>query len=354
VTVLGGRPPSARELNRFAGTELADGAFRVERLPLLFRAIERLSPTPLALLHRAVAMRTARKRAPDFDLVLSLDNEVDVGRPALQYVHFPWGYWPRPQVDLRWYHAGSLLRAYYGLARKIAGVRPEAIAGNMTLVNSDWTGGKFRETYGGETRTVRPSAPGNFPDVPWEEREDRFVVVGRLAPEKEIEKIVAIVDGVRRLGHPVGLLVVGIGARRGRAGRYGRRILALAEERREWMEVRVEIPRSELETLVARSRWGVHGMAEEHYGMAVAEMVLAGCVPFVPDGGGAVEIVGDLPELRYRSIEDAIAKIDSVRRDPALLARLRAGLAERKPRLGAERFVRELRAAVAAAANAAR
>ncbi|HET7451549.1 MAG TPA: glycosyltransferase, partial [Thermoanaerobaculia bacterium] len=298
VTVLGGRPPSAAELNRFAGTSLREGAFRIERLPLLFRAIERLSPTPLALLHRAVAMRTARKLAPGFDLVLSLDNEVDVGRRAIQYVHFPWGYWPRPDVDLRWYHAGALLRGYYALARRIAGVRPERIAENVTLVNSDWTGEKFRATYGGTYRTVRPPAAGTFPDVPWEEREDRFIVLGRLAPEKELEKIVAIVEGVRALGHPVRLLVVGILAKRGRHRRYARRILAMAGDR-DWMEVRLEVPRAELETLLARSRWGLHGMAEEHYGMAVAEMVLAGCVPFVPDGGGAVEIAGECPELRY-------------------------------------------------------
>ena len=81
--------------------------------------------------------------------------------------------------------------------------------------------------------------------------------------------------------------------------------------------------------------------------MAVAEMVLAGCVPFVPDAGGPVEIVGNLPELRYRSVEDAVARIDRVRRDDDLLGRLRTALADRRPSLGADRFMREIREAVA-------
>lgn len=347
VTVLAGNPPSVDELNRYAGTNLVFRSFRVERLPAAFRTLERLWPTPLALLHRFVAMRTARRLASGFDVVLSLDNEVDVGRRALQYVHFPWGYWPRPQVDLRWYHARGLLSAYYALARLISPARPDRIAANATLVNSDWTGRKFREAYGGATRTVRPPAPGTFPAVPWSERADRFVVLGRISPEKELEKVVAIVEGVRSLGHPVTLLLVGFTGRHGAAGRYARRILALARERSAWMDVRLRVSRGELETLVASSRWGLHGMTEEHYGMAVAEMVLAGCVPFVPDGGGAAEIVGNLPELRYGSVEDAVGRIDRVRRDDDLLDRLRIALAHGKPLLGAERFMRELREAVA-------
>jgi glycosyltransferase involved in cell wall biosynthesis len=320
----------------------------VERLPAGFRALESVWPTPLALLHRFVAMRTARRLAASaFDVVLSLDNEVDVGRDAVQYVHFPWGYWPRPRVDLRWYHAGSLLSAYYTLARRVSPVRSERIAANLTLVNSDWTGRRFHETYGGPTRTVHPPAPGSFPPTPWNERADRFVVLGRVSPEKNIDKIVAIVEGVRSLGHPVGLLLVGILEKRGAGRRYGRRILALARERRTWMDVRLGVDRAELETLVASSRWGIHGMTEEHYGMAVAEMVRAGCVPFVPDGGGAVEIVGDRPELRYRSVDDAVAKIDRVRRDAGLLGRLRSSLEARKADLGADRFMREMRDAIA-------
>ncbi len=347
VTVLAGNPPSVDEMNRYAGTKLAPRSFRVERLPAGFRAFQRLWPTPLALLHRFVAMRTARRLGSRFDVVLSLDNEVDVGRPALQYVHFPWAYWPRPRVDWRWYHAKSLLSAYFALVRLVSPTRPERIAANPTLVNSDWTGRKFRETYRGETRTILPPAPGKFPDVPWNDRADRFVVLGRIAPEKELEKVVAIVEGVRALGHPVTLLVVGFIDRHGTPGRYARGILGLARGRSAWMDVRLRVSRAELETLVASSRWGLHGMTEEHYGMAVAEMVLAGCVPFVPDGGGPVEIVGDLPELRYRSVADAVARIDRVRRDDDLLRRLRTALAARKPLLGADRFMREIRDAVA-------
>jgi len=42
VTVLAGDAPSIEELNRYAGTNLAAGAFRVVRISALFRALERV------------------------------------------------------------------------------------------------------------------------------------------------------------------------------------------------------------------------------------------------------------------------------------------------------------------------
>jgi glycosyltransferase involved in cell wall biosynthesis len=83
-------------------------------------------------------------------------------------------------------------------------------------------------------------------------------------------------------------------------------------------------------------------MAEEHFGIAVAEMVRAGCVVFVPDGGGQVEIVGQEDRLRYTSAADAVAKILQVMRDPDAQAALRGRLAARKDLFGAERFVRRV------------
>ena len=293
-------------------------------------------------------MEHASRIASGFDAIVSVDNEMDVGRHSLQYVHFPWGFWPRPDVDLRWYHFGPLVRAYYVLIHRIHRFDRARVAANATVVNSDWTGGMFARCYdGAPSVTIPPPAPARFPEVAWAERADRFVAIGRIAPEKELEKLVAIVEGVRALGHDVGLLLIGTRERRGAAGRYADRILRLAEGRSAWMDVRISVPRDELARLLAGSRWGLHGMVDEHFGIAVAEMVRAGCVPFVPDGGGQVEIVGRRPELRYASAGDAVRKVDAVLRDPRLVEDLRAELAARAPLYTPEAFVNRFREAVA-------
>ena len=86
-------------------------------------------------------------------------------------------------------------------------------------------------------------------------------------------------------------------------------------------------------------------MREEHFGMAPAEMVRAGCIVWVPDAGGQVEIVAD-PRLIYGSVDDAVAKIVRTLRDPGEQAALRAHLAGRWPLFSTDCFMREVRAAV--------
>ena len=79
--------------------------------------------------------------------------------------------------------------------------------------------------------------------------------------------------------------------------------------------------------------------------MAPAEMVRAGCIVWVPNGGGQVEIVADA-RLTYDSVEDAIAKIVRTLREPGQEAALRAHLAARAPLFSPEQFMRGVRAAV--------
>ena len=55
-------------------------------------------------------------------------------------------------------------------------------------------------------------------------------------------------------------------------------------------------------------------MKNEHFGIAVAEMMQAGCITFIHDSGGQTEIV-NLRELRYQTKEEAIEKIIQVLKD---------------------------------------
>ena len=78
--------------------------------------------------------------------------------------------------------------------------------------------------------------------------------------------------------------------------------------------------------------------------MAVAELVSAGCITFVPNSGGQVEIVGDDERLIYYSREDAVHKILRALRDPDCQASLRNHIASRRNLFTSERFVSRLQA----------
>lgn len=64
-------------------------------------------------------------------------------------------------------------------------------------------------------------------------------------------------------------------------------------------------------------------MREEHFGIGIAESVRAGCLAFVPNGGGQVEIVGKDPDACFESVKDAVFKIERALTDRGFAARLR-------------------------------
>ena len=171
-----------------------------------------------------------------------------------------------------------------------------------------------------------------------------FVCIGRIAPEKRIERIVAI------LGRPCanwGTTCTSTSSASLDESAYGRQIRALCEPRGDWIHLEGRRAGAEKARLLTRHRFGIHACQGEAFGISVAEMVKAGCIPFVPARGGQAEIV-DHPELTYASEEEAVRKIVAVLDSNPLESALRAHLAESARRFSASRFVDGLRDAVAA------
>ena len=340
TTLLTWGSPDLEACNRFFGTSLNRGDFE---LRLALRATQRLAamtPLPLALMKSGLLVRQARRLASEYDLLVTADNEADFGRRGIQYVHYPKLDVERPAVDLRWYHGSRALRAlYHHLGRRVGGITIEGVRRNLTLVNSEFIAARIRTLHGIEPVVLHPPVPGEFPDVPWAARENGFVMVGRISPEKRIEDVVEILRRVRGQVPSVRLHVVGTDD----DPAYTASIRRLAAADAAWITLHENLARAELVALLARQRYGIHAMAREHFGIAVAEMVRAGCVVFVPRTGGPIEIVGDDDRLLFGSSEEADEKICAVLRDPERQAALRAHLATRAERFSTEAFVTRFR-----------
>jgi glycosyltransferase involved in cell wall biosynthesis len=352
VTLLTLEPVSFEDVNRGYGTTIDPRQVRVlQAWRGLTDVLDRI-PLPLALVRNHLLHRRARKIGGDYDLVLNTANEAWLGRPSIQYVHFPWGYWPRPDVELRWFHRiPGVLPAYRAVCAGLSAFEGARMRENVMLVNSDWTGERVKERYGGETTTLYPPVEGGGEVAPWDEREDTFLCVGRLSPEKRVETVVSIVARVRTRHPAVRLVLVGAPSRL--HGGYYRRIRRLVHEHGEWLRLVEDPDRASLRNLMARSRYGLHGMLDEHFGMAVAEMARAGCVVFAHDSGGQREILDD-SRLLYASEDDAVRKIEAVLADGALQRQLRENLFERSQLFTAARFMEAVRELVCRHASGAR
>ena len=330
-------------VNRHYGTSLETDDFRLLRVPKRLRWVEAV-PGSFSLVKYHLLMRFARGIAAHYEGVVSTCNEMDLGMPGIQYVHYPWGWLPRPEHSEEEYRRmRGRIHAYYSACRALSGFRSEVMGDNLSLCNSAYIADKMERLYGSPVRVLHPPAPGEFAPVPWARRRNTFAAVGRIAPEKNLPRSIAILEQVRTRGHAVSLEIIGTPDDPG----HLEEIRAMVETRSDWISLSLDLPRSQLTRRLGQVRYGIHAMREEHYGMVVAEMLQAGCIPFVPDNGGQVEIVGDAPLLRYSSDEDAVEKISQVIGDPGCQAEVLAHLQKRRVQCSTDAFVEGLRDAVA-------
>jgi glycosyltransferase involved in cell wall biosynthesis len=347
VTVLTWRPLDVDPIDRFFGTSLGSLTFDRRIVPPAWRVIPDHLPVPAALIRSALLMRYTRRVSHDFEVIVGVHNEADYGRRGIQYVHYPTYLRPRPTVDLRWYHRPEpVLRAYYALADRLAGFSLERMKSNLTLANSNWTAKQIERSLGIKAQTLYPPVVDPAAPRPWEERRPGFLAIGRISPEKDYERIMRILARLRVSDQNLTLTIIGT-ADRHVAGYYSR-LRAEAASLGSWIEFREDVARDEVAALMASHRYGIHGMREEHFGMAPAEMVCSGMIVWVPNGGGQVEIVGDEPALAFESDHDAVDSIAQVLSSAEEQQRLREHLAARGQLFGTTRFVDEVQAIVSA------
>src|SRR5262249_48598157 len=152
VTLLSWHPVDFAPVNDAFGTNLAKDNFRLLRVPDWWRRIHRLTRAPLfvEMLFQRYARALLQKE--HFDLVVSTNSEIDIGVRAVQYIHYPWAYYPCPDTNYHWYDLVPVARLYHAMADRVSGASNAGIARNFTLVNSEWTARRFRQWYGGEAQ----------------------------------------------------------------------------------------------------------------------------------------------------------------------------------------------------------
>ncbi len=341
LTLLTWEPVDLAALNWFFGTELRPSEFEAITVKPSVVRLAKMLPTPAVGLRRLYVSMEARRCAARFDAVITASNEADLGPRGIQYIHFPEAL-SKGNKSPSWYHSPAAVRAYEAIGERLTGFSLDRMKRNLTLANSEFTARAIREVYGIEPVVVYPPAIGQFPEVPWDRRKDGFVCIGRIAGEKRIQLMIEILSAVRLAGPQVHLHVVG----NVWDPVYAESIRRLVQANSPWVHLHENISRPELVELLASHRYGIHAMHEEPFGMAPAELISAGCITFVHNSGGPLEIVGNDERLIYSSREDAVNKILRALRDPDYQASLRNHIESRRKLFRSDRFVSQIRQVV--------
>ena len=334
------------QLNCFFGTQLRREEFALHTVLMPLGLHRRARFTAL---QSAFFQRYVRRVTPEYDVMISAYNPCDFGVPGIQLIgDFTFSeelyHAKHPALGdyrQRWYGDFPLRTIYLALCRSIWRPDPAGWRRNVTVADSAWARDVMGREFGIEARAVCPPVAEDFPQVPWQVREDGFLCVGKIVPEKRTDAAIRILSGVRERGYNVHLHVLG----RLDSSPYAKRLKKLAEANAGWVFLEGITYGERKKHLLAGHRYGIHACENEAFGIALAEMAKAGCIAFAPDGGGQREIL-DHPLLTFSDEEDAIGKIAAVLASDPLKVILRQHLAARAREFSAEKFASNVRAVV--------
>jgi glycosyltransferase involved in cell wall biosynthesis len=272
---------------------------------------------------------------------VSSENSMFLPKSGLHYVHLPEtvGIVTAPQ---EW---SKLKRIVWTCVQQVSwkiGLGSEfdyASIEHRSVVNSSWTAREVMGRGVKVAKVVYPPVPPFEMGQPWAERMDRVVCLGRWFPLKRMEVVVAIVKRAREAG--------AVNLRLAFAGFWQ----ATDEEKEvilgrcaglDWIEWHEDLGREELQALVGSSRYGLHAMIDEQFGIAVAEMMTAGGVVFAHDSGGPPEILVDRRQVYADEVEGA-RKLGEVCCSPELQVALHHAARPRGLRFSPESFCTAIR-----------
>jgi len=338
--------PDFSEVNKRYGTNLRKSDLTIHRISL--NSVEFLEKTSLLLnrifnsnlnldaLKFAFIQHYVRStNTIDEDIYISAVNELFLDKPSLQYIHFPTFSGGTDSRHISW-TPKNLHKMYREICKAIVGV--DNMGSSAVLVaNSEWTRSVVQNTYNRPVEVVYP--PINLEDFSRStgDREEGFVTVGAVHHRKRQLDMIDIIDGLRAQGFKTHLHIVG--------GVDNRPYFEKVKDKskmRDYIQLEGYVTRSDLINMIENHKYGLHGRPNEHFGIGVAELVAGGAIPFVPNGGGQVEIVNNRPELQYKNVAVAVRKIKNVAGDCELQHDLREDLERKSGEYSVEKFKNDI------------
>ncbi|MDF1825991.1 MAG: glycosyltransferase family 4 protein [Verrucomicrobiales bacterium] len=341
ITFLTASEMNWSELNEAFGTKVDPDRITFIQAPRL-PTVD--GPLRLSYLQVRYFERFCRKFAPLVDCCISTYNPVQFGRPAMQLIgDFSFSEKMRKKLyiygDDKFRHRETVFRKLYLALGKLISIPqlPLHEREDLILANSEWVAAQLEESFQVEDSpviyppVVLPEAPGDAIRDPL-----GFVCLGRIVPEKEIERIISILEMVRNNGFPITLRLIG----KVEENAYGCRIRKLISDR-DWIIPEGFLTLAAKQQILGSQTYALHACRIEAFGIAVAEMASMGCIPVVPDTGGAGEII-PYPELQFGTNEEACRKILTLLKSPGATEKIRDELTSRMIRFGPEVFKSEL------------
>ena len=344
VTLLTGGRFECDRLNRAYDTRVISDriSVAVAPIPAFLRSLQAGDA-----LRGAYISRFTRRISSDFDLCISTYNFAPFRNTAVHFVaDFSWDEGYRLEHDplvggLRGLvqRPGLLRGAYRATVGAISGGHegPPVARGDTVVANSQWSADLLQSRHGITSQIIYPPVNAAIYD-PNAPRTGDFVMLGRISPDKRIEEAIALLSRVRALGHRFNFQIIGPLD----TSPYSTKLRSIAKEAGDWVRLRGGMYGTAKFSELARHSYAIHVRAREAFGIAVAEQVKMGLIPFVPARTAPVEIVREA-SLCFESQEHAVKLIDQVLRSDGQRQNILSALSAHAANFSKERFIQQTR-----------
>lgn len=281
----------------------------------------------------------------DHDLLISSYNVMDFKRKGIQIIgDFSFDDELRRNLDSPpgglkgiFYKKSPFRTLYLIISEFVSRSSKKGWQQNNTIANSNWSKKVLKDNYNLESVTIYPPVFGSYIKKKWEYREDGFIYLGRITPEKGIDRIISILSNVRKYDKKIHLHIFG----NMEISSYANSIVKLYEKNRDWIYLDGPVYGITKMKILADHKYAVSGRWNEPFGIAIAELIKAGNIVWVPNGGGQVEIVNN-QKLIYSSNQDAEHKIIEVLNSKNNQDKLLRHLKKQSKQFSSHRFKNEI------------
>lgn len=297
-------------LNSFFNLQLKPTDFKliVPKLPFSLNTRPGYKKWKMSLLSKFVS-----KSIKQFDLVISTSNEINIPG-SIQYIHFPdyideYKFMSaKTGIKTNTMNFSIKYKIYSWFYRQFLRPSKKIIKENITIVNSNWTANVVKDMLGVNPEVIYPPVEVPTKTRAWSKRKDGFICIG-IGGSKHTLDIIEILKRLNK-ARDKNLTLDIVGVRNMGELDYFNEVLKQVKQN-SWITLHESVSRKELEKILESNKYGIHGYRWEHFGIAVAEMVNYGLIPFVPDHGGQVEIVNN-DKLVYSDVDNAVKKISKI------------------------------------------
>lgn len=297
VTLITAKKPDFKELHEKFKIDIDTRKINII-IPFWAIILEKMG---LFLVYLLYIEKYGRKKRDKYDLLISSREEADFGERGIQYIHFPVAAYKIFKESQLFKVKNKLLLKFYSLLFKSLLPEKKGIEKNLTICNSIWTKNLFEKYYKSDVKVINPPVRDDFLKVSWEKRKDGFVCIGNIVKRKRQDFIIKIIDHLREEGIDVHLHIFGRCFERS----FSKKIIKMCKDR-DYVHYEGFANREHLIRIVSSHKFGIHAMKNEHYGIAPAEMINAGCIPFVHNSGGQKYIVKRNKNLVFDDFKDAV------------------------------------------------